>query len=88
MNNNEYTGKLIIDKRKSLSLDGVENVSAFDEGYVALETKEGKMVVEGDGLKIESLDKTSGSILLSGVISGVFYSDDGKEKGFFKKLFK
>ena len=86
--NNEYVGKLIIDKRKGAMIDGVENVSSFDEAYVSLETKEGRLVIEGRDLKIESLDKASGSIYLSGEITGAFYSDAPKEKGFFGKLFK
>ena len=82
------TGTLIIKDRQSLTLDEVKNVIGFDEGYVSLETTSGKVAIEGDGLKIESLSKENGVILISGRIDGILYSDEKISKGVFSRLFK
>ncbi len=79
---------LVIKERASVSVDGVENVLGFDESYVALATVAGKIIVEGEGLKIENLSKNSGEILISGKISGVLYSEEKSPKSFLARIFK
>lgn len=81
-------GTLIVEDRSSLTLDGVDNVLGFDEEYVSLETRLGKIVIEGRTLKIESLSKENGVILISGRINGILYSDEKPAKGVFARLFK
>lgn len=79
---------LTVNNREELRLDGVINVEGFDEGYVSLSTTAGRAVVEGTNLKIESLTKEDGTILISGKIDGVMYSDEKIRSGFFSKFFK
>ena len=42
---------------KSFSMSGVNNIRAFDEGYIVLDTVVGRVSVEGLNMKIESLIK-------------------------------
>ncbi len=79
---------LTICDRKILTLDGVDNVLGFDSGYVTLSTSLGKVGVEGEELKIESLTKDNGTVIITGSISGVFYSEEKASFGVFKGLFK
>ncbi len=79
---------LVIKERTNVSVDGVENVLAFDESYVALGTVAGKIIVEGQGLKIENLTKDTGEIIITGKITGVFYSEEKSPKGFLARIFK
>lgn len=79
---------ILIKERKDVSVDGVENVIGFDEFYVSLSTVAGKIVIEGQGLKIESLCKDTGEILISGKISGVFYTEEKTAKNLFARIFK
>lgn len=81
-------GTLKVEDRTSLTLDGVDNVLGFDEEYVSLETRLGKIVIEGRSLKIESLSKENGIILISGRINGILYSDEKPAKNVFARLFK
>ena len=78
---------LSVKERNSITLNGVCNVVGFDESYVTLATSDGKIIIEGEGLKIESLSKQGGEINISGKISGVFYSEKRNYKSPFGRLF-
>ena len=49
--------KIILTIGQSFSMEGVNDIRGFDEGYVSLDTVSGKITVEGSDLKIESLTK-------------------------------
>ena len=66
--------------RKSVEIDNVLSVRAFDEDGVLLETPLGKISVEGSELKIENFEKASTKILISGNIIGVFYLEKSQKK--------
>lgn len=83
----KHTG-LTVKERNRLSLNGVSNIESFDEGYITLETSDGRICIEGQGLKIESLSREGGEIQITGKIMGVFYSDKKKNTGRFSGLFK
>ena len=78
---------LSIKERNVIMLDGVINVSGFDEGYVTLETSDGRITIEGVGLKIESLCRDGGVIEIRGRIDGVFYAKEKKGGSRFSRLF-
>ncbi len=79
---------LLIKERSSVEVDGVESVLGFDESYVAFDTVAGKIIVEGQGLKIENLSKERGEILISGKINGVFYEEKKSRDGLLARIFK
>ena len=66
--------------RKSVEIDNVSSVRAFDEDGVLLETPLGKISVEGKELKIENFEKSSAKILITGNIIGVFYLEKAEKK--------
>ena len=78
---------LNVKERNRLVLNGVSNIESFDEGYITLEINEGRISVEGSGMKIESLSRDDGEIHITGKIDGVFYSDKKKLLGRFRGLF-
>ena len=86
----EQIGKfyVLINDKKSITMNGVKNVLSFDEGYVSLEAEQGKVSVEGRNLRIESLAKESGEIYITGDILGVIFSEEKPVEGVFKRLFK
>ena len=53
---------LNVKERNRLVLNGVSNIESFDEGYITLEINEGRISVEGSGMKIESLSRDDGEI--------------------------
>ena len=83
------TNRLTITNRQELCAGGIDRVVGFEDDYVLLETKEGRITVEGAGLAIESLDKDGGEIEIKGRISAVIYSDARPErKGIMARIFK
>ena len=79
---------LNVKSRNNLSLDGVCNIIGFDENYVTLATAEGKIVIEGENLKIESLTRDAGEVCISGKILSVTYNDKLSIKSPFSKFFR
>ncbi len=60
--------------RKRMSITGVSEVLSFDEGAVHLQTVCGELTVEGEGLRIGTLDTERGLVALEGAsIDGIFY---------------
>ena len=89
MEGNKFSQIMTVTDRHTLTLNGVKNVESFDEEFVSLATEGGKVCIEGNGLKIESLSKDGGNILIIGVINGVYYSDEApKTKGLLGRIFK
>ena len=86
INKEEYL--LTVNNRERIMLNGVLNVSSFGEDYLSLNTSLGEVIIEGKDLKIESLTKENGEILIIGKIDGIIYKEHREEKGFFGKLFK
>ena len=79
---------LTVKEQKEVILDGVINIEGFDESYVLIKTNSGKITLEGTGLKIESLTKESGVIVVSGKVLSVTYDESKGGSGFFGRLFK
>lgn len=78
---------LSVKNRNRLTLNGVSNIAGFDDGYITLETNEGKICIEGADLRIESLAREGGEIEITGKINGVFYTLGKRSKTPLSKLF-
>lgn len=65
--------RILIEDRTQVSIDGVRAVRAFDGQVLMLETAGGEVTVEGEELRLEDLDKSSGELVICGRILGVFY---------------
>ena len=81
---------VVLKDRKDMRIDGVSEVVSFDEHYVMLKTQCGDMAIEGNDLKIAVLEIDAGIVVLSGTVSGVYYSDEQKkeQRSFVKRLFR
>lgn len=82
---------VLLKDRTVLELDGVRDVSGFDEAAVILHTTLGGMTIEGDSLHITRLDLEKGLLTVEGKIHGIFYTgepNDRKKGGFFSRLVK
>ena len=79
--------------RKSLEVNGVNDVVRFDEEGVVLSTVCGMLTVEGTSLHVRVLNLEAGTVEIDGKIDALLYFDvsenDGSEKrGFFRKIFR
>ena len=85
MQENNSKHLVCLEQRKSISVNGVESVTAFSEVKIVLTLIGGeKMFVVGTNLKITGFSKASGAFNAEGVISGVSYGG----KSFASKLFR
>ena len=73
--------KLVLKGREHLTLDRVRFVHRFDEEEVLLSGEDGRISVEGRDLKVESLNKDTGELIITGKIDGIYFSDKGAERG-------
>ena len=86
MENEQSKHSITLHDRKDMRIAGVTEVVSFDEQYVMLKTQCGDMAIEGKDLKIAVLEIDAGIVVLSGTVSGVYYSDpQNKEKRSFVK---
>ena len=80
--------RLTMDGRRSLWMNGVEEVESFDEGEVAVQTCQGLLLVRGSALKVDKLEKTTGELTISGQVSGLEYEELSGRGGFWARLLK
>lgn len=66
--------------RSQLSMNGVLHIVSFDEDEITIMTREGKVHVEGNDLKVESLSKENGSILVIGEIVEITFEKEKAHK--------
>ncbi len=73
--------------RKHIDITGVKEVTSFDDGAVMLVTDCGDMTLEGEGLRVGTLDTDRGVISVDGQINSIYYTDSVKKsrRGFFSK---
>lgn len=59
--------------REGIKISGVSDVISFDERGVSLETLCGSMAVEGEELRVRTLNTDEGIVEIDGKVNGVYY---------------
>ena len=77
---------IAIRSRRHIDVTGVKEVLSFDESSVSMITACGEMSIEGESLKIGTLDTEKGIVSVDGRIGAVIYYDEPTGEG-RKKLF-
>lgn len=80
--------RLTLDERTRLTVTGVEEVVSFHEEEVTVRTVKGLLILRGEGLKVDKLEKTSGELSVSGLVTDLSYEEAGPGSGFFARLFR
>lgn len=78
-NENKQTHECLIKCRNHVDIIGVREVISFDEGAVILITDCGEMTLEGEGLRVGTLDTDRGIVSVDGTVNGVFYTENTKK---------
>ena len=79
--------RLTLDERERLAVTGVEEVVSFHEEEVAVRTVRGLLIVRGEGLRVDKLEKSSGELTVSGSVTELAYEEAGAGGSFFSRLF-
>ena len=88
MEENLRNNNIIIESRKKFTLSGIKDVVAFDEETVVLNSTQGRLVIKGIGLHINSFEAETGDLIGEGKINAVVYTVEDNGGGFFSRLFK
>lgn len=90
-NKTQQKHSITIQERNRVVVTGVVDVYSFDETQVDLETVQGMLLIQGEGLHITRLSLDKGDLDLEGSIYNIVYHEDqiGKPgSSFLSKLFK
>lgn len=79
---------ITIHNGKVIEINQVIEILSFDDSTMILNTSKGRITIEGNELKIQSLEKRDGNLYATGDIYGVYYSEgEGNKKSFWSSIF-
>ena len=79
---------LTLDERQRLTVSGVQEVLEFNEEAVTVQTVKGTLLIRGSGLRVDKLEKDSGQLRITGLVTDLGYEETAAASGFFSKLFR
>lgn len=79
---------IILQNRRTLTVNGVNDVENFDSESITAYTDYGVLTIKGSGLHMSSLSTGGGELNIEGDICSLCYSDKSEQGGFFARLFK
>lgn len=86
MNNVIENDKLILENRKKLNMTNVSSVDSYSEQVLKLSVGGNKVIINGEKLKIEAYNKSSGNLIVDGTINEIRFSVN--KPTLVKRLFK
>ncbi len=90
MDTDKNVHRINVDNRRLLKADGVKEIVSFDEFSVVLNTENGRLCINGNGLHIQELSVDTGVVSVDGQINELIYVDasEPKKSGFFGRLLR
>ncbi|MBQ8321275.1 MAG: YabP/YqfC family sporulation protein [Clostridia bacterium] len=86
MSDTNKEGCVTLKDRRLLKISGVKGVLGFGEDFITLDTDLGRLCAEGRDMKILSLEKDAGEIVVTGEIDTLYYSKQKHIKGILSKF--
>ena len=83
----EKAHRLSLEGRGRLNIEGVDDVSGFDEGLVVLSTRQGNLNIRGEQLHIERIDLEAGQLELRGHVQELSYDEPSESGSLWSRLF-
>lgn len=77
---------LTLDERQKLTVTGVTEVVSFDETAVVLHTGLGTLVIQGQQLKLKTLE--GGNVAVTGQVASLVYEQGRQEGSWLSRLFR
>ncbi len=81
---------IIMENRKKLTISGIREIESFNEQTIEAITDMGALIIKGENLHINKLNKETKEIAIEGKISSLIYAEPKRKSGnsLFKGLFK
>lgn len=87
--NENFKHDIILRSRKRMEMNGISEVSSFDEKEIIAQTNGATISIDGVGLKIEKFDAENTELVINGLINGIFYyTKEQKKKRGIMGIFK
>lgn len=84
---NSIQHSLSLENRTNLTVSGVSDVDEFNEQELLVICDTDELLVKGELLHIEELSLDSGTLVVSGKVNSLTYSEKLSGKSVFKRLF-
>lgn len=76
-------------ERENLSVYGVHSLGSYDEKEIRMETDEGILAVQGEGMNIKQLNLEEGNVVIEGYIRALAYDEKTVlKKGILNRFLK
>lgn len=90
--NKQRVHKLMLNDRRTCTINGVADVLSFDVSEILLETDQGMLMIKGNDLHVNRLSLEKGEIDLEGRVDSLTYSEIAgyhkQGESFISRLFK
>ena len=87
--NTTWQHRLALTERENLSVDGVHSLGSYDEKEIRMETTDGILAVQGEGMNIKQLDLEAGNVVVEGFIRALVYDEkETQTKGLLTRFLK
>lgn len=80
--------KLVLNERTQLTMTGVHEVLNFDENAVVVQTDLGRLLIQGQDLKLKTLSPEGGQVRIEGSITAVQYEQSREPRGGLRRLLR
>lgn len=76
-------------ERENLSVEGVHSLGSYDEKEIRMETEDGILSVQGEGMNIKQLNLEAGSVVIEGYVRALVYDEkESQKKSLLDRLLK
>ena len=79
---------VILQNRQRLELTGIKKVRSTEPSLIIAEIQDGQIVINGNGLSVESLDIKEGNLVAVGLVNSIKYTNNVSKSFSFKNMFK
>lgn len=77
---------LTLTQRKKLTMTGATEVLSFEEDGVVLKTEMGTLVIQGRGLKLQTLSPEGGQVEVTGTVTAMVYEEPKARGGWVRRM--
>ena len=67
-------------ERENLSVEGVHSLGSYDEKEIRMETEDGVLAVQGEGMNIKQLNLEAGHVAIEGFVRALVYDEKASQK--------
>lgn len=87
--NTAYQHRIEMTERENLSVYGVHSLGSYDEKEIRMETEDGVLAVQGEGMNIKQLNLEEGNVVIEGFIRALAYDEkEIAKKGLLNRFLK